>query len=124
MKMKRAAIVFAASTLAAAGAYAGDYPRTQSQSESLPQASESLPQQQEQSANSELIIKAQEALHARGYDAGPIEGVQTEQMTDAVKQAQIDSQLEPTGELDGQTLAALGVIGPESGSEAVETPSS
>lgn len=124
--MKRAAIVFAASTLAAAGAYAGDTPQSQShslpESQGVPQTESSLPAP-EQSASSEVIIKAQEALHARGYDAGPIEGVQTEQMTEAVKQAQADNLLEPTGELDGQTLAVLGVIEPESG-EALAAPSS
>jgi len=55
------------------------------------------------------IETGQRALRAAGYDAGPADGTLNARTVAAVKQAQKDRELEPTGELDRRTLAALGV---------------
>ena len=55
------------------------------------------------------IATGQRALRAAGYDAGPADGTLNARTVAAVKQAQKDRELEPTGELDRRTLAALGI---------------
>jgi hypothetical protein len=109
--MKRiATLMVAGSTAAAALAFAQD------QSVQSPQLVEEpadvLIQQQAPSdatPSPEVITKAQEALIRQGYEAGPVAGVITPETTESVKQVQAQNALEPTGELDHETLAVLGV---------------
>jgi peptidoglycan hydrolase-like protein with peptidoglycan-binding domain len=53
---------------------------------------------------------AQRALNARGYDAGPADGVLGPRSRVAVRKFQADNTLTPTGELTPRTLELLGVI--------------
>jgi peptidoglycan hydrolase-like protein with peptidoglycan-binding domain len=55
------------------------------------------------------IAVAQQTLRAEGYDPGPVNGQLGPQTVEAVKQAQKDRELEPTGRLDRRTIAALGI---------------
>jgi peptidoglycan hydrolase-like protein with peptidoglycan-binding domain len=55
------------------------------------------------------IETARRALRAEGYDAGPDDGTLNAKAVEAVKQAQRDRELEPTGRLDRRTVAALGI---------------
>lgn len=56
-----------------------------------------------------LVRQVQEALHARGYDAGAVDGHWSHATQRAVRSFQGASGLEPTGQLDPPTLAALGL---------------
>lgn len=56
-----------------------------------------------------IVAAAQRALQAEGYDPGPTDGGLRTQTTEALKQAQQDRELEPTGQLDRRTVAALGI---------------
>jgi hypothetical protein len=55
------------------------------------------------------VAKVQQTLRAEGYDPGPANGELGPRTEQAVKQAQKDRELEPTGRLDRRTIAALGI---------------
>jgi peptidoglycan hydrolase-like protein with peptidoglycan-binding domain len=55
------------------------------------------------------IRQVQETLHNRGFRAGPIDGVMGPATRTALKQFQQSDNLETTGQLNRQTLIALGV---------------
>jgi peptidoglycan hydrolase-like protein with peptidoglycan-binding domain len=55
------------------------------------------------------VAAVQQTLHAEGYDPGPVNGRLGPQTVQAVKQAQEDRELEPTGRLDRRTIAAFGI---------------
>jgi peptidoglycan hydrolase-like protein with peptidoglycan-binding domain len=55
------------------------------------------------------IVAAQRALAAEGHDTGPANGTLNVQTAQALSAAQKDRELEPTGQLDRRTLAALGI---------------
>ncbi|HEX2651257.1 MAG TPA: peptidoglycan-binding domain-containing protein [Burkholderiales bacterium] len=81
----------------------------------------------EQSAqDSEIVRQVQTALSYEGYDPGPIDGQLSSQTQDALKQAQHDKGLSETGQIDSQTLAALGMgdLGPTTGSSSSSSSSS
>ena len=58
---------------------------------------------------SELIIRVQEALRARGFDAGPPNGDFGAKTQAALAQFQLSNTIPASGQLDDQTLAELGV---------------
>ena len=118
--MKRTIIIagIAGTALIAAGAYAGGNKAGQAQQENIPysagqsssertaeaQSSQSSPGSQD----SETVKKVQSALAAQGYDPGPVDGKIGARTQQALKQAQKDKGLSETGQIDAQTLAALG----------------
>jgi hypothetical protein len=55
------------------------------------------------------VAIVQQTLRAQGHDPGPASGEFGPQTVEAVKQAQKDRELEPTGQLDRRTIAALGI---------------
>jgi peptidoglycan hydrolase-like protein with peptidoglycan-binding domain len=57
----------------------------------------------------DIMRKVEDALAAQGYDPGPVDGKWTAKSATALKQAQRDRELEPTGVLDQRTLAAIGI---------------
>lgn len=61
---------------------------------------------------------AQRALNARGYDAGPPDGVLGPRSRTAIQQFQTSNNLSPTGELSSATLESLGI-----GAAVTEPPS-
>ena len=54
----------------------------------------------------------QQRLKALGYDPGPIDGICRQQTTEALRQFQMDSELQATGELDQATARRLGIALP------------
>lgn len=56
-----------------------------------------------------MVAAAQKALRTEGYDPGPVDGTLDAKTVQAVRQAQKDREIEPTGRLDRRTVAALGV---------------
>lgn len=83
--------------------------------------SQSASQSQAQQALApDLVRNIQRTLSQRGYDAGPADGVYGESTQSALKNFQRDQKLNGTGQLDSQTLAALGVV--QEGSRAATAP--
>ncbi|MCR6633000.1 MAG: peptidoglycan-binding protein [Magnetospirillum sp.] len=62
-------------------------------------------------ASSDLVRDVQRGLATRGYDVGPQDGVYGASTEQALRRFQQDRRLTASGQIDGQTLAALGVIG-------------
>jgi peptidoglycan hydrolase-like protein with peptidoglycan-binding domain len=56
-----------------------------------------------------IVVSAQRALSRYGYDPGPADGMFNASTRDAVLQFQRARGIRATGELDSQTVAALGV---------------
>ena len=57
----------------------------------------------------ETVERVQAALAQQGYNPGRVDGQFSPQTEQALKQAQADMSLRPTGQLDQETLFALGV---------------
>jgi peptidoglycan hydrolase-like protein with peptidoglycan-binding domain len=55
------------------------------------------------------IRKVQQTLNNRGFEAGPADGTMSAQVQAAIRDFQKSENLEPTGQLNEQTLAALGM---------------
>jgi peptidoglycan hydrolase-like protein with peptidoglycan-binding domain len=62
-------------------------------------------------ASTNTVRQVQRALKSRGYMVGPVDGVMGPSTEHAIRQFQQSEDLEPTGRLNRQTLAALGVQG-------------
>lgn len=62
-----------------------------------------------QNQSPELVKQAQEKLSAAGHDAGEADGMIGPKTQAALKEFQQSKGLEPSGQLDRQTLAELGV---------------
>jgi peptidoglycan hydrolase-like protein with peptidoglycan-binding domain len=54
------------------------------------------------------VMKVQQALHRKGFDAGPIDGILGPMTKEAVRKYQERYGMNPSGEIDNQTLYALG----------------
>ncbi len=76
----------------------------------------------EQSENSDLVKQAQEKLSDMGKDVGTPDGQMGVKTQQALKEYQQENGLEPTGQLDRQTIAALDLN--QSGSAATSGSSS
>lgn len=55
------------------------------------------------------VLRAQQALSAARFDPGPADGVMGAKTRDAIRKFQEARKLAPSGTLDANTLAALGV---------------
>jgi peptidoglycan hydrolase-like protein with peptidoglycan-binding domain len=80
------------------------------QTSSAPSASAGTAAAQ-QAASSDLVRDVQRSLATRGYDVGPQDGVYGSSTEQALRRFQQDQRLNASGQIDGQTLAALGVMG-------------
>ena len=60
-------------------------------------------------ANAEQVKSLQKALHEKGMEPGPIDGVLGPQTRAALRSYQKDQKLPETGRLDNETLAKLGI---------------
>jgi peptidoglycan hydrolase-like protein with peptidoglycan-binding domain len=58
--------------------------------------------------SSERIVQLQQALQRKGFDPGPIDGVLGPMTRNAVRGYQDQYGMPATGEIDNQTLYALG----------------
>lgn len=76
--------------------------------------------QAQQALAPDLVRNIQRTLSQRGYDAGPADGVYGESTQTALRNFQRDQRLTGSGQLDSQTLAALGVV--TEGSRAATGP--
>jgi len=136
MNRKLIAIAVASMGLASTGVFAHGDRMYQQQGESESLSTSPSAQSMDQSAqpgaqssaqsaqDSEIVRQVQTALSYEGYDPGPIDGQLSSQTQDALKQAQHDKGLSETGQIDSQTLAALGMgdLGPTAGSSSASSP--
>lgn len=74
----------------------------------------------QQAVSPDLVRNVQRTLSQRGYDAGPADGVYGQSTQQALRNFQRDQKLNASGQLDSQTLAALGVVA--EGSRAATGP--
>lgn len=79
---------------------------------------------QTQALSPELVRNIQRSLNQRGYQAGPVDGVYGEATQQALGNFQRDQRLTASGQLDGQTLASLGVVSPSTRAATEYTPTS
>jgi peptidoglycan hydrolase-like protein with peptidoglycan-binding domain len=78
-----------------------------------------------QSASPRVVQEAQQELNKMGYDAGPANGQMNARTEQSVKQFQSAQNLSPTGEINGPTLAALGIArNPAPGTAVIDSSSS
>lgn len=61
--------------------------------------------------SSELVRNVQNTLSAKGVDAGPVDGIWGPRTHQALREFQERHDLETSGQLNAQTLAALGIDG-------------
>ena len=129
--MKFKLIIAAITAVLSAGAYAaaGESATQQRQSQagqdrSMSQSQSMQQQDGSQAQSSDMVRKAQQALKEKGFDPGPVDGMMGPRTQQAIKQFQeSQANLKPTGKLDQQTLAALGVEG-QASSAMGSTPGS
>jgi hypothetical protein len=60
-------------------------------------------------SNDSIVVAAQERLAQQGYYRGQTDGALSPEMQKAVKRYQITNGLRPTGDLDGDTIATMGL---------------
>ena len=121
MDKKLIAIAVASMGLVAGGALAHDDQMNGQQSQydqssvspSAQSSEQSMQQSAQSSEDSETVKQVQSALANQGYDPGSIDGQLSSQTQDALKQAQHDNGLSETGQIDDNTLIALGVGEPD-----------
>jgi peptidoglycan hydrolase-like protein with peptidoglycan-binding domain len=113
--------VFSAGALAAAGEYGAQERQSQgqqapgmsqSQGKQAPGMSQSQGErgaQQQQARSPEVVKKVQQELKQQGFDAGPVDGQWGPLTQQGVKKFQESKDLKATGQLDQQTLSALGI---------------
>ena len=75
------------------------------------------------STESATVRQAQERLASEGFDPGAVDGKLGQQTQQSLKQFQQSKGLEPSGQLDQQTIAALGVDSDSSAGAGASSPS-
>ena len=125
MKLRPIAVAFSTAVFSVA-AFAGGAAHTQSQMDEgakQPQAAEQSSAGSSQKAQGdEQVKKAQEKLSQQGQNPGAADGVLGPKTQAALKDFQKQNNLEPSGKLDSQTIAALKLD--ESGASSSSTGSS
>jgi peptidoglycan hydrolase-like protein with peptidoglycan-binding domain len=76
--------------------------------QSTPQDITKIDTQAVTSLNPDKIRVVQQALQSKGFDPGPIDGIVGPRTKEAVRNFQDRYGMNPTGEIDNQTLFALG----------------
>jgi len=122
--MKLTPIVVASAALVAFSVIAADEAKKDPQAQSGGQsASGGATQQQgaqaggqQMSQNKEVVKQAQEKLSEAGHDVGSADGILGPKTQKGLKEFQQSKGLQPSGQLDEKTLAALGVSGDASAS--------
>jgi len=106
--MQRLAMLTIASALAmaqAAGLNAQTNPPVQDQRAAVDVKMDAVP-----ALDAEGVRKVQAALQKRSVDPGPIDGIYGPRTKEAVRTFQERYGMKPTGEVDNQTLFALGEV--------------
>lgn len=117
MKIRTIVAATSAALFSLGAIAAGDKQQSQSQSgqgRSAPSssaASGSTSQQQAGGQKSDLVKQAQQKLSAQGHEVGPADGIMGPKTQEGLKEFQQSKGLEATGELNRETLSALGVSG-------------
>lgn len=101
-----AGAVMAVSLTACQGMMGGK--ESSQQTSSAPAASSAAGQQ---AMSSDLVRDVQRGLASRGYDVGPQDGIYGDSTEQALRKFQRDQRMNASGQVDAQTLAALGVVG-------------
>lgn len=98
----------------------GSETQTSSSQTSSAQTSYGQPTSQvsQQAASPDMMRDVQRSLGAKGYNAGTPDGVYGASTEQALRKFQRDQKLNATGQLDTQTLAALGLTGGTAGSRS------
>lgn len=91
------------------GAYVGHETTGYNRSGTTTERAETAPTMPPTAYDSSTIRAVQQALNARGFNAGPIDGQWGAATQDAVRRFQQVSNLPATGDLTPSTLSALGV---------------
>ena len=86
-------------------------PQAQSAQEAVPKA-----------ASERLVRNVQQQLQAKGMDPGPIDGIWGSQTQSALEQFQQDQGIQASGQINADTLAALGITGEQSASTGETAP--
>lgn len=116
-----AGAVMAVSLTACQGMMGGKEKESGQQASSAPAAPGPAGQQ---AMSTDLVRDVQRGLSSRGYDVGPQDGVYGAGTEQALRKFQRDQHMNASGQVDAQTLAALGVIGGASaGSQRAYVPS-
>ena len=76
--------------------------------QSTPQDITKVDTQSVTALNPDKIRVVQQALQSKGFDPGPIDGIVGPRTKEAVRNFQDRYGMNPTGEIDNQTLFALG----------------
>ncbi len=63
-------------------------------------------------SDQKTVKNVQEALNNQGYDAGPANGKWTSKSQDAMSKFQKDKGLQPTGQINQESLVILGLVAP------------
>ena len=74
------------------------------------------------SAESATIRQAQERLMSQGFNPGAVDGKLSQQTQQGLKDFQQSRGLEPSGQLDPQTIAALGLDSDSSAAAGASSP--
>jgi peptidoglycan hydrolase-like protein with peptidoglycan-binding domain len=87
-------------------------PQSQNQSQAQP-TKQNQARQTNQTANpgANMIRQAQQALNTKGFNVGRVDGKMGRETRQALRNFQNQQKLQPTGRLDNQTMAALGMSG-------------
>ena len=126
--MKRALPILAAVVLALSTAACQNMPWSQEKSGSSGQqtgaatSSGTTATTEQQALAPDMVRDIQRRLSQRGYDAGPADGIYGDSTQSAMKSFQKDQKLRASGQLDEQTLAALGVGRTAGGAQRSEAP--
>jgi peptidoglycan hydrolase-like protein with peptidoglycan-binding domain len=110
-----------AAALSAGALAAGDSSPRQSQG--APGSHAQAQTQSQQSQSPEVVKQAQQKLAQKGYEVGAADGQLGPRTQEGVKKFQEQQNLTATGQLDRQTLAALGVSAQGSPSRSPESSS-
>ncbi|HLO78093.1 MAG TPA: peptidoglycan-binding domain-containing protein [Magnetospirillum sp.] len=114
-----AGAVLAVSLTACQGMMGG---RESAQTSSAPAGSTAAGNQQ--ALSSDLVRDVQRGLASRGYDVGPQDGIFGDSTEQSLRRFQRDQRMNASGQIDAQTLAALGVIGGASQRASAGAPGS
>ncbi|MBC7951647.1 MAG: peptidoglycan-binding protein [Rhodospirillaceae bacterium] len=106
-----ASAVMALSLTACQGMMGGRDSQQTSSAQPSTQASRSAAAAEQQAVAPDMVRDIQRTLGAKGYDAGAPDGIYGSSTEQALRNFQRDQKLNATGQLDTQTLAALGLTG-------------
>lgn len=92
--------------------------RRASATPSTASAAQAEQKQQEQALAPDLVRDIQRNLNAKGYNVGAVDGVYGDTTQAAIDKFQRDNALPGNGQINRQTLAALGITGLTAGTES------